>query len=142
MQLSLHTDYSLRVLLFLGANPGKRTRMAEIAGTYAISHEHLRKVIHLLAQLELIKTYRGKQGGIELAKTPENINIGDVVAASEPRKPVLNCEAQPCILAGSCSLQQALTRAEAAFYQTLAEYSLADLLKHKKMTALLAMEKP
>src|SRR5690242_18634538 len=98
MKLSLYTDYALRVLLYLGANQTRRVTMAEIAACYGISHEHLRKVIHLLGKLGYIETYRGKSGGFELKVNAAQINIGEVVEATEPRQPVVDCGAQPCIL--------------------------------------------
>jgi Rrf2 family nitric oxide-sensitive transcriptional repressor len=137
MKLSLYTDYALRVLLYLGANQGRRVTIAEIAECYAISHEHLRKIIHLLGQLGYIETYRGKSGGFELKTDATQINIGEVVAATEPRQAVVDCSSQPCVLVSACSLQTALRRAEEAFYATLHSYSLADLLKNRRMKNIL-----
>lgn len=137
MQLSLYTDYSLRVLLYLGANQGRRVAMTEIADSYGISREHLRKVVHTLAQMEIIETFRGKNGGFILKKPPGDINIGQVVEATEQRKPLIDCESQPCILTASCSLKGMLGKAEMAFYDVLKEYSLADLLKNKSMQTIL-----
>ena len=140
MQLSLYTDYSLRVLLFLGIHQDRRVTMGEIADAFAISHEHLRKVIHSLGKLGYLKTYRGKSGGFELARPPEQINLGEVIAATEPKRPVIDCESQPCILAQSCSLQAVLARAETAFYDVLKQSHLGDLLKNKRMKQILVRE--
>ncbi len=140
MKLSLYTDYSLRVLLYLGVNRGQRVTMAEIAESYAISHEHLRKVVHLLGKLGYIETYRGKSGGFELKLDPAQINIGAVVEATEPRQRVIDCHSQPCILASACALQSALARAEQAFYETLKTYTLADALKSRRTREILARQ--
>ena len=140
MKLSLYTDYSLRVLLYLGANRGRRATMAEIAERYAISHEHLRKVVHLLGRQGYIKTYRGKSGGFELKVEPEEINIGEVIATTEPRQPVIDCSSQPCVLLFACSLQAALNKAEQAFYDTLKTYSLADVLRNRRTLQILATD--
>lgn len=137
MKLSLYTDYSLRVLLYLGANQGRRVTMAEIAECYDISHEHLRKVVHLLGKLGYIETYRGKNGGFELKIDPAQINVGAVIEASEPRQPVIDCSSQPCILLFTCPLQSALNKAEQAFYDTLKAYTLADVLKNRRMRDIL-----
>lgn len=137
MKLSLHTDYSLRVLLYLGANPQRRVTLGELAERYQISLEHLRKVVHRLGTLGYIQTFRGKQGGIELNRKPQAINIGELVAATEPRQPVIDCQSQPCILVATCSLRGVLHEAEDAFYHTLNQYSLADLLTHPRMVSTL-----
>lgn len=137
MRLSLYTDYSLRVLLYLGANQGRRVTMTEIAQCYDISHDHLRKVIHLLGKLGYIDTYRGKSGGFELKTDTAQINIGEVVEATEPRHPVIDCRSQPCILVSACALKSALRQAEQAFYDTLKTYTLRDLLKNRRMKDIL-----
>lgn len=137
MKLSLYTDYSLRVLLYLGANQGRRVTMAEIAECYDISHEHLRKIVHLLGKVGYIETYRGKNGGFELKMDATQINIGAVVEATEPRQPVIDCGAQPCILQFSCPLQSAINKAEQAFYDVLKAYTLADVLKNRRMLNIL-----
>ncbi|HAG94520.1 MAG: Rrf2 family transcriptional regulator [Pseudomonadales bacterium] len=137
MQLSLYTDYALRVLLFLGANQERRVSMQEISDCYGISREHLRKVVHMLAQHEIIETYRGKNGGFVLRKTPAEINIGNLVEITEKRKPLIDCDEQPCIITASCTLKGVLGKAERAFYNTLKEYTLKDLLKSRSMETLL-----
>jgi Rrf2 family transcriptional regulator, nitric oxide-sensitive transcriptional repressor len=137
MKLSLYTDYSLRVLLYLGANRGRRTTMAEIAEAYDISHEHLRKVVHLLGKLGYIETYRGKSGGFELKVDPAHINIGEVIEATEPRQRVIDCGSQPCILISACTLQSVLGEAERAFFDALHAYSLADMLKNRRTRDIL-----
>lgn len=137
MKLSLHTDYALRVLLYLGVNRERRVTMAEIATRYDISHEHLRKVVHLLGKLGYIETFRGKSGGFELRVDPGAINIGELVEATEPRQAVIDCSSQPCILAGACTLQGVLKQAEEAFYGLLKGYTLGDLLENSRTRKLL-----
>ncbi|MFV8818448.1 RrF2 family transcriptional regulator [Haliea sp. E17] len=135
MKLSLYTDFSLRVLLYIGTNSGRRVTMAEIADSYGISREHLRKVVHLLGKLGYIETHRGKGGGFTLGADAAKINIGDVVEATEPRQPVIDCS--PCILVSACTLQSVLQEAEKAFYDVLKGYCLSDLLKNKAMQQIL-----
>lgn len=137
MKLSLHTDYALRVLLYLGANPGRRVTLGELADRYQVSLEHLRKVVHRLGTLGYINTFRGKQGGIELNRDPQAVNIGELVEATEPRQAVIDCQSQPCILVAACSLRGVLREAEDAFYGKLKAYSLADLMDHPRTASML-----
>lgn len=131
MQLTLYTDYSLRVLLYLAINSGKRATISEIAEYFDISRNHLVKVVHNLGQLGLIHTIRGKSGGIQLALRPKEINIADVVQRIEPHMNLLECfddHTNTCPITGHCKLKGVLFKARKSFVHVLSEYTLADML--------------
>lgn len=139
MQLSRFTDYSLRVLLYLAINSGRRSTLHEIAEFYPISIEHLRKVVHELSRSGYINTYQGKNGGMDLAKKPEDIAIGEVIKHFEGHTSFIDCDRLSCKLASVCTLKSVLMTGQQALYDKLNEYSLADLLDSKpKMVKLLA----
>ncbi|MBY4677149.1 RrF2 family transcriptional regulator [Marinobacterium arenosum] len=133
MQLSRFTDYSLRVLFYVATHDERLCTLAEIANYYQISIEHLRKVVHSLAKSGHLETFRGKNGGIRMKMTPEQVNIGDLIAQTEGFGPLINCEQQHCCLTGICSLQGALHQAQRAFMDTLRQYTLAQLLNNEAM---------
>lgn len=133
MQLSRFTDYTLRVLFYVATNDDRLVTLSEIAKCYDISIEHLRKVVHALSKSGQLATFRGKNGGIRLAKQPEEINIGQVIADAEGRQPLINCGQQMCRLTGFCTLQKALDEAQAAFMHVLGQYTLSDMLANKDM---------
>ncbi len=134
MQITYYTDYSLRVLMYLGVNRERIVTISEIAQRFGISRNHLVKVVHHLARGGFIRSYRGKGGGIELARDPAKINIGDVVRYTEgPLKPV-ECFDVPrnrCVITNACGLAEVLAEACNNFLTTLDRYSLADLLKRR-----------
>ena len=133
MHLSRHSDYSLRVLLYLAARPGERGTLSQIAAYFAISREHLRKVVHELGKAGFITTFQGKGGGMELAHPPEEINVGAVLARLEGGAPLIDCAGINCRLAACCTLSGALGDAQRAFFQVLEKYTLADLVSDKAM---------
>jgi Rrf2 family transcriptional regulator, nitric oxide-sensitive transcriptional repressor len=134
MQLTYYTDYSLRVLMYLAVNRDRMVNIAEIADRYGISRNHLVKVVHNLARGGFIKSYRGKGGGIELAREPAEINIGEVVRYTEgPPKPVecFDAERNRCVIANACGLAEVIAEACDNFFATLDCYTLADLLRRR-----------
>lgn len=132
MQLKRYTDYSLRVLIYLGAHPDEIVSVNRIAEAYAISRNHLLKVINGLAEQHLIRTFRGKHGGMRLAVAPQDINVGDVVAHMEGSGPLIDCRQPPCPILPACELNHALYEARQAFIDSLRGYTLADLLRGKR----------
>ena len=145
MRLTLYTDYSLRVLLYLGIKGEDRlSTIQEIADTYHISKNHLMKVTYDLGQLGLIETIRGRGGGIRLNKKPEEINIGQVVRHTEEDFHIVECfdnDNNMCKISPACRLKYALKEALHAYLNVLDGYTLADFLLSKdEMYKLLGIE--
>jgi Rrf2 family transcriptional regulator, nitric oxide-sensitive transcriptional repressor len=131
MRLTRYSDYALRVLLYLAANPERLSTINEIASYHAISRNHLMKVVHQLGSLGYIDTLRGKGGGIRLAHQPSEIIIGDVVRHTEENMEIVECFTpgnSNCIILPSCQLKSALNEALESFLATLDLYTLQDFL--------------
>jgi Rrf2 family nitric oxide-sensitive transcriptional repressor len=114
MQMTSYTDYSLRVLIYLGLNPQRMVIITDIAESYGISCNHLVKVVHNLATQGLIHTTRGRGGDFTLARPSAEINIGDVVRQTEVSFDVVECfdrERNACSIAAACFLKDALYEA-------------------------------
>jgi Rrf2 family nitric oxide-sensitive transcriptional repressor len=130
MRLTLYTDYSLRVLLYLAFHADKIVTISELADFYKISRNHLVKVVHELGLSGYILTTRGKRGGIRLARLPEQIVIGEVVRHTEPDFDLLEClnpDVDQCVITNTCKLKSVLFTARGNFLGELDKYTLADL---------------
>lgn len=130
MQLTTHTDYSLRLLIYLGLSRDKApATVQEIALSYGISANHIAKVAQTLTRLGYVKSLRGRGGGLVLAGTPERISVGEVVRQTENLK-LLECfgENSSCPIDPACTLKKVLGRAQEAFLQVLDGYTLAELI--------------
>lgn len=143
MRLTTFTDYTIRVLICMGLQPGRLTTVAELAQRYDISRNHLTKVIHYLGQQGYIETIRGKGGGIRLAKEAKSINLGTLVRDTEKSSVLAECfskESCQCRILPACRLTGILREAQEAFYRVLDKYTLSDLLiKRVELEHLLAI---
>ncbi|MFA7586749.1 MAG: Rrf2 family transcriptional regulator [Novosphingobium sp.] len=128
MQLTRHTDYALRLLIHLAAHPDERVQVADIAHAHGISLAHLKKVANQLAHMGFIETMRGRGGGIQLARPATEINLADVVCATEPGTTMVQCAGCGLLMQG-CRLPSIFGEAFGAFRAVLAKYSLAQLMK-------------
>ncbi|EQC47115.1 Rrf2 family transcriptional regulator [Bacteriovorax sp. Seq25_V] len=137
MRLASFTDYSLRVLIYLAIKEEELSTVAEIADKYQISRNHLVKVVHNLSVMEIIKSYKGKGGGIALLVPADKINIGDLVRKLERDSKLVECFGSDgsCIINPTCKLKKALMQAEQSFYKTLQEYTLADIVSNQTKLA-------
>ncbi|KAB2927298.1 MAG: Rrf2 family transcriptional regulator [Dechloromonas sp.] len=130
MRLSSFSDYSLRVLMYLGVHGERLATIGEIAGAYDISLNHLTKVVNLLGRLGHIETVRGKGGGIRLGRAPAEIRLGEVIRQTENDFALVECFAtgSQCQIHAACRLPPILDEALAAMFAVLDRYTLADLL--------------
>src|SRR5690606_36490449 len=131
MQLTRHSDYSLRVLIYLALHQEKLSNISEIANSFNVSRNHLVKVVHELSKLGYIHTIRGHGGGLELSRSPEDISIGNVIRQTENTLDVINCKQPPCPILLSCKLNRARAEETYSYLETLDNYTIADLTKDK-----------
>jgi len=134
MKLTRFTDYSLRVLMYLGLQSNERVTIKEISESYKISRNHLMKVVSMLTRMGYLDARRGPGGGIALARPPEHINLADVVMDMEDDLNLVECfcEGGRCIITPVCDLRHAFDQALNAYLATLKKYTLADLLAPRK----------
>ncbi len=131
MRLTAMTDFSMRLLMYLGNHPERLCTIAEIAQVHGISEPHLMKITHRLAQAGWIETIRGKNGGMRLAKDPSQISLGAVVRDMENDLAVVAClggQNPECILIGNCGLTRIMQGALDQFLGHLDRHTLADVL--------------
>jgi Rrf2 family nitric oxide-sensitive transcriptional repressor len=129
MQLSLHSDYALRVLMALAAG-NRQLSVEEIARRYGISRNHLAKVAQKLQAEGYVITFRGRGGGMRLALPAGEIVVGDVVRRFENLESFVGCftTGSGCVVNGMCALKPALGGAVEAFLAHLDGFRLTDLV--------------
>ncbi|MDE2094835.1 MAG: Rrf2 family transcriptional regulator [Burkholderiales bacterium] len=145
MKLTSFTDYSLRVLMYLAAEPGRRATIAEVSSAFGVSQNHLTKVVHFLGQQGWLANVRGKGGGLGLALPPERIVVGQVVRATEGAALPAECfgdDPSRCAIERFCRLRGVLTQAVDAFHAVLDGYTLADLVLNRTSLAKVLFAPP
>jgi Rrf2 family nitric oxide-sensitive transcriptional repressor len=130
MRLTSFTDFGLRALMRLASNPNRAFSTAELAEEFAMSRNHLTKVMATLAQAGIVTTRRGSGGGAALARPPGNIRLGEVVRILETGQPLVECFAASggdCTITRCCRLKARLQAAEVTFLADLDRSTLADV---------------
>ena len=134
MKLTLYTDYSLRMLMYLALDPDQTSTIQEIAERFSISKNHLMKVAHELGKSGYVETLRGRNGGLRLARAANEIKIGELVKECEADFVMVECfddEHNQCVLTPACKLKRVLHEALDAYFVALNQYTLTDLIEQQ-----------
>ena len=122
MQLTTHTDYALRLLIFLMVHPGRIVSTKEVAAAYGISANHLTKIAKQLTKNGWLVAVRGGGGGLMLASHTPDTPVGEIVRSTESIRHVAECfnvSANFCPIPAVCRLKPILHRARKAFFEVL-----------------------
>jgi Rrf2 family nitric oxide-sensitive transcriptional repressor len=127
MRLTRFTDYSLRVLIYLGQNNDSRVTIHQISEAYDISKNHLMKVVSNLTRSKFVIAQRGPGGGIQLNRSPGDISLNDVISNTEKHLQLhdLSNANEPT---ADSRLSSYLQHALQAYLEALGQFTLADVL--------------
>ena len=134
MNITTFSDYTLRVLIYLASHEGEKSTAQEIAEAYDISFHHVAKAAQWLAREGHVISERGRAGGMILQQAAEDINIGQILRATEAGSALVDCmraNGGSCCIRPSCGLKSALAEAQAAFYTVLDKFTLADISQQR-----------
>lgn len=130
MYLTDHTDYSLRVLMYLNEKKTLAT-LNELSEELQISKNNLIKVSNQLAKAQFITTTRGRAGGLKIHKNMGKKNLKEIIIETEKRFDMAACftsdKSCACSFMKNCKLQKTLNEALNSFLDSLASKTLNDL---------------
>ena len=130
MKLTRQTNYAIRALVYCAVNEPGLSRVADIAKAHGISELFLFKLIKPLVENGLLKTVRGRHGGIKLGRPADEITLLDTIRLTEENFAMAECFEGgdvTCPLVDSCDLNAALREALGAFFEVLESKTIADL---------------
>ena len=130
MRLTRFTDYSLRVLIYLGQNNEGRVTIQQISDAYDISKNHLMKVVSNLTRLDFVFAQRGPGGGIRLNRPASEIGLDEVIGKTEKHLQNIDAVIDPIANESSADIQLDLFLRHAlqAYLAELKRFTLADVL--------------
>lgn len=135
MKLTKYADLSFRLLMYLAMRRGEPATIQEVSDRFAVSKNHMVKISHQLTKAGLIESTRGRNGGVCLARPPEDITVEEALRATENSFDLVECfdaAQNHCVISEVCKLNGILSAARAAFFDVLRQVSLADLVKNSK----------
>ena len=138
MRLTSYSDYSLRLLMYAALKADRLVTIQEVADAYGISKNHLMKVAFQLGRHGILETVRGRNGGLRLARKPEQIRLGEVIRVTEEDFTMVECfdpATNSCAITRPFRLRGVLRKALDAYFAVLDEFTLADLTQGNLLLA-------
>lgn len=138
MQITRQADYALRAMLYLAQlEKDQKAATSKIAEEKEIPPSFLAKIISQLSIAGLIRTSRGAHGGVELARSPEEISLLDVVEAIDGPISLNECTSDPsvCSFGNNCPLHEVWCEVKADLVKKLREVTFDQLIEREKILA-------
>jgi Rrf2 family iron-sulfur cluster assembly transcriptional regulator len=135
MKLSTKSRYGTRLMLDIALHGDNGPiHLANVAKRQGISVKYLEQIIIPLKKAQYVKSVRGPKGGHILAKPPEEITVGEIVALLEEGASFVECSdnASVCQRSETCITRPLWKEAAQAMFAQLKSITLADLVKRYK----------
>ena len=95
--ISTKGRYALRLMIDLAEQePEKFVPLEEIATRQGISKKYLEIILKSLVQKNFLKGLRGKGGGYQLTRKPEEYSVGEILEVTEGTLAVVSCLQADC----------------------------------------------
>ena len=137
MKLSTRARYAIRAMIQIARDgkSGKPVNLNAVAAKTSISRRYLEQLVMPLKSANLIRGISGKNGGYLLAKSPEEIKIGDIIQAAMGPINVVNCVNDPdsCMNIEFCECRPLYAMINSTIVDAINEFSLAELAAKKGM---------
>ena len=139
MKLNANTDFLYRALIYVALHRERLVTAREIAEAYGLSHNHISKVCQELIRHGFLTAQRGRCGGVQLARKPEEIRLGELLYLGETKPKVVDCEngiGGACRIAPACRLQDFFAQAQRAFLEVMNSHTLDEVISQPKLASL------
>ncbi len=137
MNFSKKITYGIRAMIQLAKNWGKENlSLSKISNKEGISKKYLEQIFIKLKEANLIKSKKGKSGGYSLARSPEKINVFEIIEALEGGVTPASCISKKgqFICEKSC-------RCGIVFLLAEVQEQVVKILKNKKLRELEKLHK-
>jgi len=139
LQLTKRTEYGLIALTHLAQmapGEGSVCSVRELSERYPVPRRLLAEVLKDLTHARLVESRRGPAGGYSLARAPESVSVGDVVAALEGHPSLTSCASlglyvgHACDVEHVCPIRSPIETLRLEIWKLLGRMTLRDLASH------------
>ena len=129
----------------MALHPERWVTAREVAEAYKLSHNHISKVCHELIRCGFFNAQRGRGGGVQLARKPEDIHLGELLFLDDDKPKIIDCETGiggSCCIAPACRLKEIFAQAKRAFLDAMNSPTLDEVISQPKLVSLFDPQAP
>lgn len=131
MKLSTKGRYGVRAMVELAANYGEPpVSIKTISKRQNLSEYYLEQLFSPLRRANLIRSIRGAQGGYVLARSPEEITVGDIMTVLEGPIEIADCiDGLKCDSEGYCATKFVWGKIKRSIEDVMNSITLQDIIE-------------
>ena len=132
MKFTQAADYGMAAVLYLSQrDENHRYSLDEISQATEIPEEFLRKIFQTLVKSGIINSFKGRGGGVILARSPQDITVAQVIKPLEENIGLVRClrEKEYCPRSNECKASIFWRRIQENLFEVLERTTIEDLIK-------------
>ena len=132
MRITREADYALRIVVML-ATIDKQTDAKEIADKNDVPYRFALKILRKLVQANIVKSFRGVNGGYVLNRKPSEITMREVIETIDGKIAINKCFENPesCRNNGVCKVQKKLFGVQLVIANEFEKITFEDILNEQ-----------
>lgn len=135
MCITLESDYAVRIVGALAAE-GDRRDAKTLSEQTGVTLRFSLKILRKLVSAGIVRSYKGMQGGYELARSSSDITLYDVVSAIEGEYHINKCHEEDFICTRTtkklCRYRPVFEDVSRQIADKLSSYTFADMVEEVK----------
>lgn len=140
MKITYKGDYAMKILLDLALNYKKGLiQIKDISQRQDIPLKYLGQIILALKGAGYVRSKRGHYGGVELAKHPASIKLGEVIRLTDGTTAPISCvsctEPSKCDFARNCPFKSVWAEVRNSINKIVDHTTLEDMVNRYHKTA-------
>ena len=143
--MNANTDFLYRALIYVALHPERWVTAREVTEAYKLSHNHISKVCQELIRCGFFNAQRGRGGGVQLARKPEDIHLGELLFLDDDKPKIIDCETGiggSCCIAPACRLKEIFAQTKRAFLDAMNSPTLDEVISQPKLVSLFDPQAP
>jgi Rrf2 family protein len=120
------------------AEPGRPMSLGAVASATGISRRYLDQLAGVLKRAGLLNGRAGRSGGYALARSPRDIDLGQIVTATIGPINIVDCVLEPrsCLKSEVCDCRSVYQVINHRIAEVFSSITLADMLDPRSLAAL------